>query len=64
MQVELARAPGLDNVGLCWLRYCTRNADCRAPLVCRFDEDERGVPLREEPRFCMYRSASQPFGTP
>jgi hypothetical protein len=53
-----------DNLALCIERSCTRNLDCRPPLVCRYYEDAMGTPVRMGPRLCHYPTGSQRMGTP
>jgi hypothetical protein len=62
--VDLLAPPGQDNLALCVFRSCTRNADCTAPLVCRYPEDASGVPDRTQPPDCQYPTAAQRTGIP
>lgn len=55
---------GTDNLEVCVFRRCSRDAECSAPHICRFDESDAGVPRTAGPRFCNYPSASQPTGVP
>ncbi len=56
--------PDPDNLALCVERSCARNADCRAPLVCRYDEDPSGAPDLSSPTTCLYPTPSQRWGIP
>jgi hypothetical protein len=56
--------PDPDNYGVCLYRLCRVNADCRAPLVCRYDESPDGRPDLRGPTWCMYPTTAQPGGTP
>ncbi len=51
-----------DNLGLCIERSCVRNANCTAPLVCRYYEDDLGRPATGGPSACLPPTASQPNG--
>lgn len=62
--VDLLAPPGTDNLALCVYRNCTRNANCAAPHVCRYNEDATGVPDRTQPPQCDYPTASQRTGIP
>ncbi len=62
--VDLLAPPGTDNLALCVYRNCTRNANCTAPHVCRYNEDATGVPDRTQPPQCDYPTASQRTGIP
>lgn len=52
---------GSDDLGMCIRRGCASNADCVAPLVCRYSED-RGVPVTTQSPSCQYPTSAQPEG--
>lgn len=52
-----------DNLALCVFRQCTRNAECRSPHICRYDE-QMGVPATDRPTYCNYPTTAQPTGRP
>jgi len=56
--------PDADNFGVCLFRLCGANAECRGPLVCRYDEGVDGRPELRGPTWCMYPTAAQPVGGP
>ncbi len=56
--------PGADNLGLCIVRSCTTNRDCRSPLLCRYPEDASRRPVRTAPPSCDYATTAQPTGIP
>jgi hypothetical protein len=62
--VPLLAPPGADNLALCIFRNCQRNANCAAPLVCRYDEDAAGIPDRAQPPQCQYPTPAQRTGIP
>lgn len=56
--------PDADNFGVCLFRLCRANAECRGPLVCRYDEGPDGRPELRGPTWCLYPTAAQPMGVP
>lgn len=53
-----------DNLALCLYRACVANRECRAPLICRYDEDPSGVIDRRSGSWCQYPTAAQSTGLP
>ncbi len=60
----IARAPsgGTDNLAVCLWRNCTANANCRAPLICRYPEDASGTPVTDADPVCDYPTTVQRVG--
>jgi hypothetical protein len=56
--------PDPDNFAVCLYRLCRANADCRSPLVCRYQEGPDGRPDMRGPTWCLYPTATQPGGLP
>ncbi len=62
MSPETSATP--DDYALCVARRCAHNAECRAPLVCRYEEGPPGTLDRTIPPVCLYPTNAQRNGIP
>lgn len=62
MRPETSATP--DDYGLCVVRRCAHNSECRTPLVCRFEEGPPGTLDRTMPTVCLYPTNAQRTGIP
>jgi hypothetical protein len=60
--VQALAPPMADNLAICIFKQCRSNADCRAPHICRFEENAMGMPATEGPTVCNYPTMAQPTG--
>lgn len=62
MMPETSATP--DDYALCVVRTCAHNSDCRAPLICRYEEGPPGTLDRTAPPECLYATNAQRTGIP